>query len=333
VAPASTFVSAWGYFQYAPTRAPLTCALVGTQIERLHPLRLRLKKAERGTESALIQLLLPITRLLVTEGTGIDKLIRAAKRAYLRAAVEAILPKGKRVNISLLSVATGMTRKEVSSLLRDSQSDRDDVTRIHGEQRALRVLRGWLTDPRFHDRSGHADAIPYRGDAKSFARLVKLYGGDVTPKPVQRELERMGLIDINAEGVLRLRTPQKRRYVEAYQISDLARLFEDFAFAIMRPQRNSELPSFFGFKDSMVPSAADAAFFISRFSRRAAALLEDFQEWSAGRASPSPTSQRRGAVRVGLGVYLVRAGRSENHNAAKERRGRTALKPRQKRHR
>lgn len=264
-------------------------------------------KADERTDSSLLELLLPIARLLVTEGTGIDKLVRAAKRAYLRAALEAVLPRGQRVNISLLSVATGMTRKEVSILLKDARDHRNVPARTRGEQRALRVLRGWLTDPRFQNRSGHADTLPYRGGTKSFAYLVKLYGGDVTPKSVQRELERMGLVEAPRAGVLRLCAIRKRASMEVYQLSDLARLFEDFAFAIVRPKPNSEAPSFFGFRDCIVPSSSDAAFFMRRFSQRAAALLEHFQEWSVGRESTSSPPQKKDAVRVGLGVYLLRS--------------------------
>lgn len=294
-------------------------------------MRLKPTTADQGTDNSLLQLLLPIARLLVTGGTGIDKLVRAAKRAYLRAAMEAIIPKGKRVNVSLLSVATGMTRKEVANLLRDSQDDRNAAKRVSGEQRALRVLRGWLTDPRFHNRSGHADAIPYRGHAKSFVSLVRLYGGDVTPKSVQRELERMGLIEATPRKALRLRATRKRSTIESYRLSDLARLFEDFAFAIMQPKPNSETPSFFGFKDAIVPSPGDAAFFMSRFSRRAAALLEDFQEWSMGRDSLNPAARNTDGVRVGLGVYLLRAEPSKALYATKEAQGRTARRQRSKR--
>lgn len=250
---------------------------------------------------------------MVGGGTGIDKLVRAAKRAYLRAAVEAVLPKGQRVNISRLSVATGMTRKEISTLLKDSQEkgNREAASRSRGEQRALRVLRGWLTDPRFQNRSGRTVALPYRGTPISFTYLVKLYGGDVTPKSVQRELERMGLVEAMPGETLRLRKTRKHGGIEACQLADLAKLFEDFAIAVLRPKPNSETPSFFGFKDSIVPSTIDAAFFMTRFSRRAAALLEDFQAWSVGRqASRKSVSQHKEPIRVGLGVYLLRHDKS-----------------------
>lgn len=237
--------------------------------------------------------------------------------------MEAVLPRGQRVNISLLSVATGMTRKEVSILLRDSRDDRKTATRTRGEQRALRVLRGWLTDPRFQNRSGNVDALPYRGHTKSFVYLVKLYGGDVTPKSVRHELERMGLIKATQRGKLRPCATRKRRNIQAYQLSDLARSFEDFAFAILGPKRNSEAPSFFGFRDFTVPSMSDAAFFMSRFSRRAAALLENFQEWSAGRKSAGFASQEK-AARVALGVYLLRCDKSLAPNGGNDRGSRAA---------
>ena len=257
-------------------------------------------------------------------GMGIDKLVRAAKRAYLRAAMEAVLPKGQRINVSRLSVATGMTRKEVSSLLRDVPKDRNTIARVHGEQRALRVLRGWLTDPRFQNRSGHPGILAHHGNTKSFAYLVKLYGGDVTPKSVQRELERMGLAEATRSGALRLSTARKRGSIEAYQLSDLARLFEDFAFAIVRPKPNAEAPSFFGFKDFNVPSTSDAAFFMRRFSRRASALLEDFEEWSVGRGLPNTASQNKDTARVGLGVYLLRSAHDLTSDARTVSNGRVA---------
>lgn len=275
---------------------------------RLKHLRFKHTKADARVEISLLELLLPIARVLVRSGTGIDKLARAAKRAYLRAAVDAVLPTGQRINISRLSVATGMTRKEISTLLKDAHAKEnwEAISRNRGEQRALRVLRGWLTDPRFQNRSGRAGALSYRGTPKSFVDLVKLYGGDVTPKSVQRELERMGLVEATQAGTLRLRTIRKRRSIEAYQLADLAKLFEDFAFAVVGPKPNSEPSSFFGFKDSTVASTNDAAFFLRRFAPRAAALLEDFQEWSSGRRQPSNSaSQDKETIRVGLGVYLL----------------------------
>lgn len=215
-----------------------------------------------------------------------------------------------RVNISRLSVATGMTRKEVAALL-GSREGGGAAKKKRGQQRALRVLKGWITDPRFRNASGHPDELRVRGSKKSFAFLVRLYGGDVTPKSVLRELERIEMVEVTKAGTLRLRALRNRYGTEVNsQLSDLSRLFEDFALAIVRPNSKSEDPSFIGFKDSIVPSTGDAAYFMRRFSGRAAALLEDFERWSVGRgAARMGSAPEHGAVRVGLGVYLLRSER------------------------
>lgn len=225
--------------------------------------------------------------------------------------MQVVVRQDDRVNISRLSVATGMTRKEVAALLGNSQKGGGAAAKKRGQQRALRVLRGWMTDPRFRNSSGHPDELRFRGPNKSFAFLVKLYGGDVTPKSVLHELERIEIVEVTKSGTLRLRALRNRRNTEVNsQLSDLSRLFEDFALAIIRPNSKSEDPSFIGFKDSIVPSTGDAVYFMRRFSGRAAALLEDFEQWSVGRGvARMGSAQEHGAVRVGLGVYLLRSER------------------------
>jgi hypothetical protein len=273
--------------------------------------RLQLKPTKTGqrTEDSLVYLLLPIARLLVRGGIGIDELVYAAKRAYLREAVQVVARQDGRASISRIAVATGMTRKEVTALLRDSPKNKPTAKRRSGQQRALRVLRGWLTDPRFQNRSGRPCELEYGGNERSFALLVKLYGGDVTPKSVLHELERIEVVEFTNAGTLRLRPSRSRSNIELnYKLSDLARMFEDFAFTVVQSSSRPDPPSFFGFRDSGISSPRDAAYFMRRFSRRAAAFLEDFQQWSAARESVKAAShQERSATRVGLGVYLLRS--------------------------
>jgi hypothetical protein len=232
------------------------------------------------------------------------------------------------VNISRLSVATGMTRKEVSALLNDASSYRGTIARRIGQQRALRVLKGWLVDPRFQKNNGQPDELPYRGGKRSFSLLVKTYGGDVTPKSVLRELERIEIVEIMETGALRLRTSRSRAAVEVhYKLSDLARLFEDFALAAIGP--NAQERTFF-FKDSTVSSAADAAYFMRRFSRRAAAYVEDFEQWTAGRES-TRSGQVNEAIRVGLGVYLLRSDQQSSSRKRGNYAARAKIRPTRKR--
>lgn len=279
-------------------------------------------KADHRIEDSLVNLLLPVARLLVSGGIGIDELMHAAKRAYLSEAMQAVARQGGRVSISRLSVATGMTRKEVSALLSESPENKGPGIKRSGQQRALRVLKGWLSDPRFQGAGGRPAELPYGGNHVSFTLLVKLYGGDVTPKSVLRELERIEVVDVTRAGALRLRPSRNRNNIEIqYKLSDLAKMFKDFACAVTHPNPGADAPAYFGFRESDISSVRDAAHFMRRFSRRAAALLEDFQQWEVGKtgSSASPSSADSDRARIGLGVYLLRSDLKPTRRAGGER--------------
>jgi Family of unknown function (DUF6502) len=254
-------------------------------------------------DDVLVALLAPISRLTLTGGVGIDQLVRAAKQAYVATAIEELFPVDSRVNISRLSVATGLTRKEVSLLVDKPIGVKVHLTPRTKEQRAIRVLRGWRIDPRFHGRNGGPAELALRGGEKTFSSLVKLYGGDVTPTSVLRELERIGAVSMTRSGLLRMRSQRKRLRSHAPQhMLEAARLLGDFAGTVAHSPSKERAPPFFGYRDC-ASSLDDMALFQRIFSRRAAALLESFEQWRGSRREVrNPTDSR---ARVGIGVYLV----------------------------
>jgi len=149
---------------------------------------------------------------------------------------------------------------------------------------------------------------------------------------VLRELQRIEVVDVTKTGALKLRTSRSRATVEVqYQLSDLARLFEDFALAAIGPGSNADGRPFLAFKDSTVFSTADAAYFMRRFSRRAAAYVEDFEQWIAGRES-SRSPRANEAIRVGLGVYLLTSDQPSNPSRDGNSAALTKARPMRKRH-
>lgn len=68
-----------------------------------------------------------------------------------------------------------------------------------------RVLGGWLSDRRFLTRQGRPKSLPTSGEALSFERLVKEYGGDVSPRAVLEELMHSGTVSrVGGRLVLRV---------------------------------------------------------------------------------------------------------------------------------
>jgi Family of unknown function (DUF6502) len=256
-------------------------------------------------DEALVSLLIPISRLMLPGGVGINQLVQAAKLAYLKATIDELFPRGSRINISRLSVTTGLTRKEASLLFDKLRGRKVRFAPRPKEQRAMRVLRGWRVDPRFRGRSGQPAQLPLRGGERAFESLVRLYAGDVTPTAVLRELERMNAVSMTKSGLLRIRASGGRLRAHAPQhMLEVARLIGDFARTIAESHLTGSPSTFLGYKDCIVASSGDAALFQRAFSRRAAALLESFDQWRGSRGEVRKHSDS--SSRVGIGVYLVR---------------------------
>ncbi len=256
---------------------------------------------------SLSAILLPIARLLLRNGFGAGELTYAAKQASVEAALLEVIPLGSRVNISHLSVATGLTRKEISSLLGRGLRPKSMPSKSALEQRAWRVLRGWHGDPKYREANGRPAALPFAGKQRTFSSLVRRYGGDVTPRSVFRELERMKVVSRTATGALRLHPKAlDSRSLLMEQLLDVARAFRDFA-ATISSEHGLNARGFFGFKEGTVPSTDQAALFQRTFAERGANLLDSFEQWRKGQTRVSGQSPRAGhaPVRIGIGVYLI----------------------------
>jgi hypothetical protein len=81
-------------------------------------------------------------------------------------------------------------------------------------------------------------------------------------------------------------------------------------------------PLYFGFRESQVVNATQAALFQRTFSKRAASLLESVEQWRdrhVAPARPQLAAEEMGTS-VGMGVYLVqRDGGSRQRRRSKRR--------------
>lgn len=265
-------------------------------------------------------MLVPIGKLMLDAGLGVGPLIQAAKYAYVRAAISQAFPIGTRITASQLSVITGLTRKEIASIIIGSKNRKSPPPKDAKEQRVLRVLRGWTVNPRFADGKGHAGALTLRGPTRSFALLVKIYGGDVTPNAVLKELERMKAIRKCSSGEVKL-IARRVRPDSRQHILELSRAFADFVSTVGEEQLAQSQRNFFGFKESTVCSSKTAARFQRTFSNRASALLESVEQWFASQALKAQTPPaNKGVNRVGIGVYLVNEAGRQPFQASSVRR-------------
>ena len=97
------------------------------------------------------------------------------------------------------ALLSGLSRKEVNRL---SKIDTPDEAILTDQQnRAARVLAGWVNDQRF-SANGMPAPLPLESSTQiaSFERLVQLYSGDLTMRTVLDELVRAGCVKMDEEG-------------------------------------------------------------------------------------------------------------------------------------
>jgi len=136
----------------------------------------------------------PLAKLLISQGVSHGDFSEAAKDVYVEVAIRHFDLSSK-VNQSRIAILTGLTRKEVKNVI-DRAIRSEPSTKNFS--RPSRVLAGWHSDPRFLGPYGVPLEVPYEasvdGGAPSFVDLVKTYSGDMAPRPMLKELMRIGAV-------------------------------------------------------------------------------------------------------------------------------------------
>jgi len=130
-----------------------------------------------AVRSAVLRLMDPLVRWLLTAGVGMGDFVALAKIAYVRAARDQGRPleEHRPPNVSRIAVLTGLSRPEVTKILEAGAADR--IPR-GWRQRAERVLSGWWNDSSFQDGVGRPARLSVHGARRSFTALVKRYSGE-----------------------------------------------------------------------------------------------------------------------------------------------------------
>ena len=101
----------------------------------------------------------PVIRLCLRRTTTIQDFVRVAKAVYLEVAEEELENRGDKVNISRLSVLTGIDRKEIMRLRKDGQPELEEPGSLYG-----RVMAMWRHSARFQTKSGAPRVLTLEGE-------------------------------------------------------------------------------------------------------------------------------------------------------------------------
>jgi len=254
--------------------------------------------------SAIERLLRPLIRILLRNGTSFDAFADLAKRVYVDVGMQEFGIPGKKQTISRVSVLSGLSRKEVQRVMGQRDSAEADA-RAH-YNRAARVIAGWVRDRDFTDAAGNPCALKQEDGKSSFSELVKRHSGDVPARAVLDELLRVGAVEHQADGCIRLLS---RAYVP--RTSDLAKLeilgadVSDLIYTIDHNLQRGVADPYFQRKVMYDNLPAEA---ISRFralsAEQAQVLLEKMDQWLSQHDRDMNSSvQGSGRMRAGIGIY------------------------------
>lgn len=138
----------------------------------------------------------PVIRAFLRHGYSIHDLIVIGKELFIEAAQEEMVSKGRKVNISRISVMTGLYRREISEYLRGEHQPSE-----YSASLVARVLSKWESTPKFQDGNKRPRPLSWKVKGNEFSRLVYSVSKDTHDGTILAELKRAGLVVIEEDMV------------------------------------------------------------------------------------------------------------------------------------
>jgi hypothetical protein len=256
--------------------------------------------------AAILRMLGPVVRLLLSAGIGVGDFMAIVKVAYVRAARD----QGRerrgelRPNASRIAVVTGLTRGEVAAMLAADTDERRTSDR--GRHRAERVLSGWWNDPDFQSPDGDPAILPISGSRRSFKDLVKRYSNEPRVTPILDELLRVNAVRRLPDGSLKALS---RTYATVrWNPAGIASLGEQLAEHCSTLLHNLEHPGQPRLVRRIVNAQLDPLYrpmLVRDIQEQLDAAAESIDDaLNDRRATVTPVRGGREAVRLGVAMYV-----------------------------
>jgi hypothetical protein len=178
---------------------------------------------KRELLSAFRSLMTPLVRILLRNGISFREFAEVVKDVFVAVCARDLVIPGRRLSLSRIAIVTGLTRKEVSAIVRDDELRRRALET--NANRAAKILEAWHSDTRFLGPYGFPRDLLIEGDDPSgtFADLVKENSGDMPVRAMLDELMRVGAARILEGGeVIRV---LKRTYIPTEMTPEMIQIF------------------------------------------------------------------------------------------------------------
>lgn len=148
----------------------------------------------RRISTAIYKILRPLVVLLFHNGVSFNEFSSLAKQAYIEVTEKELLKQGQKATTSIISISTGLTRKEVAALRKEPPSEQKQN---HQKNRAIRVIAAWTNDADYYQGKDKSPKIlEIQGKQGSFESLVNKYSGDMPYRAMLKELLRIKSVEL-----------------------------------------------------------------------------------------------------------------------------------------
>jgi len=150
----------------------------------------------------------PIIKIMLKNGVDVSQFTSLARAVYVSVAQEGEFAlntmegKKRKITHSRIAMLTGINRKEVKQLIDSGMSTPRRTT----ENRAVRVLNGWIENAQYHDKNGEPKPLAHghQTEQVNFEGLVNEYSADTTVRVILDELLHVGSVQIDEDGYVHL---------------------------------------------------------------------------------------------------------------------------------
>lgn len=181
------------------------------------------------------RLLQPVARFALKRGFSFQQFIACARLVFVDAAQKELELASEKVNVSRVSVLTGLSRREVQRIFENAPLPSDQQGSL-----IARILGQWEYHKKYSNRNGPR-SLTCEGEKSEFWRLCQSLSKNINPGTILFELERTGVIERKGGSARLLRSAAVLRKNEERGYELLA---NDIDAMILAAERNlsSERP-------------------------------------------------------------------------------------------
>ena len=263
---------------------------------------------KRDLLAAFRSLMTPLIRILVRSGITYQEFGGVLKDVYVNVCAREMTLPGRKMTLSRVAIATGLTRREVAKIIRNEGRTQWGVGSNAGL--AASVLEAWHTDAQFVAPYGYPRDLKIDGTdvVPTFEDLVRRFSADVAHEVLIGELIRVGAARV-LEGGQYLRV-LKRTYIPTDMTAEMIQIFsqavrryiETVDYNLGRGKNQEKRFDRMVYPDDGL-RVVDVEIFQPEIREYLETVIQEIDQKSATYPRPS---RRKGekAVQVGVGIYF-----------------------------